>query len=126
MSGQELAGRRVLVVEDEYLIASDVAEMLGRAGVDVVGPVASVRDALDALDPLPDVASLDVKLGDETSFPIADELTRRGVPFVFATGSPTDIPSAHRGRTVCQKPVLDAVLLQALIDALSTGLHPSN
>jgi len=122
MSDQELAGRRVLVVEDNYLIATDLAEMLGRAGAEVVGPVARIRDALDALDLLPDVASLDVQLGDETSFPIADELTRRGVPFVFATGTAKDIPNAHRERTVCQKPVSDAVMLQALIDALSTSV----
>jgi CheY-like chemotaxis protein len=113
-----LAGRRVLVVEDNYLIAMDLAGILERAGADVVGPVLSVQEACDALDPPPDIATLDVQLGEETSFPIADELARRGVPFVFATGTADLIPTTHRSRALCQKPLSERAILKALTDAL--------
>ena len=122
MPDRELAGRRVLVVEDDYFLASDLAGVLNRAGVDVVGPVGTVRDAFGALDLLPDAATLDVQLGDETSFPIADELARRGVPFVFATGTAGDIPAAHGRRPVCRKPVSDADVLGALARELAASV----
>jgi CheY-like chemotaxis protein len=113
-----LAGRRVLVVEDNYLLAMDLAGLLERAGAEVVGPVLSVQEAFDALDPLPDIATLDVQLGDETSFPIADELAQRGVPFVFATGAADLIPTVHSSRPICQKPLSNRAILEALSAAL--------
>lgn len=121
MSSVALAGRRVLVVEDNFLLAIDLAGMLERAGAEVVGPVMSVEEALAALDPLPDVATLDVQLGEETSFPIADELARHGIPFVFVTGAGGMIPTAHQSRPLCHKPFSDRAVLGALIDAL----HPN-
>jgi CheY-like chemotaxis protein len=114
-----LAGRRVLVVEDNYLLAMDLAQMLERAGAEVIGPVLSVKEAFSALDPPPDIATLDVQLGDETSFLIADELARRGIPFVFATGTADLIPPEHRSRPLCQKPVSSGAILKALTDALA-------
>jgi CheY-like chemotaxis protein len=77
MSSKPMPGCRVLVVEDNYLIGIDLADMLELAGAKVAGPVVSVADALNAIDSLPDAATLDVQLGEETSFPIADELARR-------------------------------------------------
>lgn len=121
MSIQGVTGRQVLVVEDDYLLAMDLAGMLHRAGADVVGPVGTVRDALDTLDEAPDIAVLDVQLTNETSFPVADELARRGVPFIFATGTVGDIPAAYKGHPVCSKPVADAVLLKALADELAAS-----
>ncbi|MFS0774361.1 response regulator [Sphingomonas sp. 1P08PE] len=118
MSSKLLAGRRVLIVEDNFLLALGLTGTLEAAGAEIIGPVASVRDALDALDPLPDAATLDVQLGEETSFPIADELARRGVPFIFATGTACAIPAAHRERPICHKPVSDHALLEALADVL--------
>jgi CheY-like chemotaxis protein len=114
-----LAGCRVLVVEDNYLLAMDLAGLLERFGAEVVGPASSVQEAFDALDPLPDIATLDVRLRDETSFPIADELAKRGVPFVFATGTADMIPTAHRSRPLCHKPLPDRAILKALIGALA-------
>jgi CheY-like chemotaxis protein len=119
VSSKPMAGRRVLVVEDDYLIGIDLADMLEHAGADVVGPVVSVADALNALDPLPDAATLDVQLGEETSFSIADELARRGVPFVFATGTASLIPAAYRSRPLCQKPLSHSAVLEALADMLA-------
>lgn len=90
MSGAagELRGRRLLLVEDDYMIAADFAQALEERGVEVVGPVGSVREALVLIETAGalDGAVLDINLGRETAFPIAAELTARGVPFVFATG----------------------------------------
>ena len=119
MFNDDVAGCRVLIVEDDYLLATDLTGLLRRAGADIIGPVGSVRDALAAFEQSPDVALLDVQLGEETSFPIADELARRGVPFVFAPGTPAMIPFRHGARTVCAKPLGDAAILKALAEALS-------
>src|SRR5438270_8852311 len=85
----ELKGRRVLVVEDEYLIAADIAASLEALGAEVAGPAASVAEALTFLerdgDRL-DGAVLDVNLGKERVYPLADVLRSRGIPFVFTTG----------------------------------------
>jgi CheY-like chemotaxis protein len=116
-----LAGRRVLVVEDDYLLAIDLVGTLQSAGAEAVGPASSVAEALDMLDPPPDVASLDIELGDETSFPIADELARRGIPFVFVTGSAHTIPPLHRTRPICHKPAPGHAVVAALADALTRG-----
>lgn len=78
---------RVLVVEDEPLIAMLVQEWLEELNCSVVGPAASVAGALELIAGVElHGAVLDVSLGKEESFPIADELKKRGVPFAFATG----------------------------------------
>jgi CheY-like chemotaxis protein len=85
MSG--LAGRRVLVVEDEPIVGMLLEDMLLDLGVEVVGPAATLAEAL-ALAEREDLAAalLDVNLGGERSYPVADALARRGVPFLFLTG----------------------------------------
>jgi CheY-like chemotaxis protein len=120
MSNKLLAGRRVLVVEDDFLVALHLVAMLECAGAEIVGPALTVREALEALDPLPDIATLDVQLGDETSFPIADELARQGVPFLFATGTAGAIPARYRERPLCLKPLSERAMLKAFADALSS------
>jgi DNA-binding response OmpR family regulator len=78
---------RVLIVEDEPLIAMLVQEWLEELGCKVIGPAASVSGALELIAGAElEGAVLDVSLGKEESFPIADELRKRRVPFVFATG----------------------------------------
>lgn len=114
-----ISGLRVLVVEDDYWVAATPVEIITEAGAEVVGPVDCVRDALTALDSSPHVASLDVQLGSETSFPIADELDRRGVPFIFATGAASMIPAAHASRPTCHKPASRELLIGALSGALN-------
>jgi len=82
---------RVLVVEDEPLIAMMVQDWLEELSCRPVGPASSVTAALDLVGAGSlDGAILDVTLGDEQSFPIADELLKRGVPFAFATGHGAD------------------------------------
>jgi two-component SAPR family response regulator len=80
---------RVMIVEDEALVAMMVEDMLGDLGCEVVGSFGAVDDALAFLiggQPAPDGAVLDVNIGGEMVFPVAEELRERGVPFVFATG----------------------------------------
>ena len=86
--GPPLAGRRVLVVEDEYFLAEDVARALARLGMEVVGPVPTCAEALARLDAGEriDAAVLDINLRGETCYVVADALGARGVPFVFTTG----------------------------------------
>ena len=95
LAGQPCAssfrGRRVLVVEDDYLLAQDLLEELERCGAQVMGPVASVAEALALLEsgPAPYMAILDIKLGCELVYPVADALRARGVPL---------LAPSHRGR----------------------------
>ncbi len=82
-----LDGKRILVVEDEYFIADDLRRALARAGAEVAGPVSSVEAALALVGEGGfDAAILDINLGGEMSFPIADALERSGTPFLLATG----------------------------------------
>lgn len=84
----KLSGKNILVVEDEYLLARHVADMLRTAGISVLGPVPSVKAALALVEETPaiDGAVLDVNLRNERVYPVADALLARGVPIVFATG----------------------------------------
>lgn len=103
-----LADRRILVVEDDYMIAQDILRELEKAGATVVGPAPSVGQALRLIDASTtiDAAVLDVNLGDERSFPIAETLQARGVPFLFATGyNSGDIPAEWRHATIVMKPL---------------------
>ncbi len=102
-----LSNRRILVVEDDYLIADAMLRGLEREGAIVLGPAPSVKQALELLDTAPvNGAVLDVNLGDEKAFPIADVLQARGIPFLFATGyNVGDLPQAYRHVPRCEKPL---------------------
>ena len=76
----------ILLVEDETLIALDISMTLEDEGAAVTGPFATVATALPACDRPLDAAVLDVDLCGAKSFPIADRLAARGIPFVFYTG----------------------------------------
>jgi len=88
MHERTLAGARVLVVEDEYLLADELRRELADLGCVVLGPVGSVDAALQLIEHEPhiDGAILDVNLGGDFVYPAADRLGERGVPFLFATG----------------------------------------
>ena len=78
---------RVLVVEDEFLVALELEEMVERLGFRVVGPAPTVAKARSLLErERPNVALLDVNLGGERSTPIAEILRQQGIPFVLTTG----------------------------------------
>jgi CheY-like chemotaxis protein len=103
-----LRGRRILVVEDDYLFADDLSHELRADGVEILGPVASIEGALDVLDreSPPDFAILDVNLGGEMVYPLADLLRARGIPYLFATAyGRQDLPPAYAEVPVWEKPV---------------------
>jgi CheY-like chemotaxis protein len=109
--------RRILVVEDEYLVAQDLAEDLRALGAEVVGPVPSVQMALAAVDAAPrlDGAILDINLQGKMSFPVADRLAAREVPFFFTTGyDQGTIPDRYADVPRCEKPVTAPRLKRAL------------
>jgi DNA-binding response OmpR family regulator len=98
---------RVLVVEDEWLIAEQIAAVLDDLECDLVGPVPSVRDALALLadDESIDAAMLDISLRREESFPIATALAERRKPFLFMSGyADKDLPQAFRDCRLLLKP----------------------
>lgn len=98
---------RVLVAEDNYLIAEDLRAGLDAAGVDVLGPVPDLQGAVALLarEPAPDAAILDVSLGRELVYPLADALSAQGIPFIFATGfDASEVPAAYANVPRCEKP----------------------
>src|SRR5262245_42151478 len=82
-----LQDKRILIVEDEYLIAVDLSRTLTRIGGVIVGPVATTEAARAKIAQTGiDLAFLDVNVDGQMVFPLADELEQRGIPFIFATG----------------------------------------
>jgi DNA-binding response OmpR family regulator len=82
-----LRGKRVLLIEDEYLIADDLNRALSHSGVVVIGPIGTLEAGLRAASSeLIDIAILDINLRGEWSYPIVDELLARNIPVVLATG----------------------------------------
>jgi len=111
-------GLRILVAEDEYLVADDLRRELEAAGADVLGPVPTVASALAllAVSDAVDGAILDVNLGGETVVPVAEALSARHVRFVFATGYDAwAMPAAYGDAPRCEKPVDLKSLAEALL-----------
>jgi CheY-like chemotaxis protein len=105
---QYFRGRTVLIVEDDYFLADDMARNLEASGARVIGPVADVQGALDliACADHVDAAVLDLNLHGTMAFGIADALLARQVPFVFATGyDQSAIPDIYHHVPRCEKPV---------------------
>ena len=123
--GAGLAGRVVLVVEDEYLAAAELARELERRGATVLGPVPDVRRALGLLGSTArlDGALLDIQLRHEHVYPVAEALRARAVPFVFVSGfDPEFIPEAYRQVPLCSKPLdLDAIAVALFLKGASPG-----
>ncbi|MDP9840499.1 CRP-like cAMP-binding protein [Neorhizobium huautlense] len=109
-------GRRILIVEDDYLIASQLASNFLAEGILVAGPSANVKSAMAEIAQTPIAgAVLDINLGEELVFPVADELEKRAIPFVFSTGFERNIiPERHARKVVLQKPIAERSILSAL------------
>jgi CheY-like chemotaxis protein len=113
--------RRVLVVEDDYFLASTICQELEDLGVEVIGPVSSVASAIEhmASNDALEGAILDIDLGGEWVYPVAGALSQRHVPYVFWTGyGSLQVPEPHRAASVIQKPATGSQLVQALFDAV--------
>jgi DNA-binding response OmpR family regulator len=116
-----LRDRRLLVVEDDYLLATDLAEALRAHGVKVIGPAARVEDALSLVASADgiDGAVLCADLGGEPAYPLADALRQGGVPFAFVTGYDAwAIPKAYADAPYFEKPVDADGLVSSLARAL--------
>lgn len=116
------AGRRVLIVEDESLVAMLLETILADLGCDVVGPESNIEDGLNVASgtaPL-DAALLDVNVAGQEIFPVAEALKARGVPFVFSTGyGEAGLPEHWRGNPTVQKPFTEGAIRDALMTALN-------
>jgi ActR/RegA family two-component response regulator len=113
----KIAGKHILLVEDEYLIAQDIARSMVNAGAEVIGPAAAVQDALRLIlgAPVLDGAVLDINLKGEMVYPVADALSTRGIPFVFATGYGQEaVPVRYGQVTRCEKPFNARQIAEAL------------
>jgi CheY-like chemotaxis protein len=112
----QVPATRILVVEDEFLIALDIAGVLEQAGLAVIGPAGNVGDALQAIE-REEVhgALLDAHLAGEPVSRVADALQARGIPFAFVSGYGRDqLPAAHRGAPLVKKPFTGKDLLVAV------------
>jgi CheY-like chemotaxis protein len=116
MSDTEIAGRRILVVEDEMLVVLTIEETVQASGGEIVGPVATLEQALKlAEEETFDAAILDVTIRGGKVYPVAEVLLARGIPFVFATGyEDWVLPQALRDKPRLMKPFTAAVLGEQL------------
>jgi DNA-binding response OmpR family regulator len=105
--GTELAGLRLLVVEDDYLVAADMCSSLRRRGAQILGPVANVRRGREMVrQQRPDVALLDINLHGHLAFDLAHEFETAGIRTIFTTGYDTAfLPESLRDSPCLQKPV---------------------
>jgi DNA-binding LytR/AlgR family response regulator len=120
-NGANLAGRRILIVEDEFLLAMELELLVLRRGCLVLGPASSVEHALALIDgEPPDLALLDVNLKGERATPIAAALMMRGVPFVLITGysRPQLCEPELRDAPRIDKPVSSRALCRAMTEVL--------
>jgi len=120
-----MAGTRVLVVEDESLLAVTLCDLMQDAGCEPVGPAATVAEALRliGLGGI-DVALLDIRLKRETSFPIAHELRKRGIPWLFLTSyAQHQLPDDLADALVIEKPFSPPALVETVL-RLARGQQP--
>lgn len=123
MTEGALRDRRILVVEDDYLVAQVLVDFLEEAGATVVGPVGWVDEALALIEASAagiDGAILDINLHGSRSYPVADALTGRSIPFIFATGYGSDaLDEPYRMHRRCEKPFDHSGLISALAQLFS-------
>jgi DNA-binding response OmpR family regulator len=108
---------RILVVEDEMLVAMLLEDTIGDLGHKVVGPAMRVETALSVLESEPiDFAILDINIAGKLSFPIADRLRELAVPFIFASGYGVDgLIDGYRDVAILQKPFSPDQIAAALL-----------
>src|SRR5580698_3130918 len=116
-----LSGKCVLVIEDDFIIATLIEDLLLEEGCNVFGPFGTLAAALEAAQQdCFDIALLDVNLSGEKVYPVAELLAARQIPFVFLSGyGTTAIPPDHPEWTVCHKPFRTTDLVNVLSRALA-------
>ena len=112
---------RVLVVEDEFIIALDLSETVKDLGYELEGPFEETEEAMEAIrQEMPDLAILDVFTADGEVYPLADALTEAGVPIIFHSGhvSPSEVRQRYPGAWACAKPCSPDKLIDVLQEAV--------
>lgn len=111
--------KRILIVEDEFLVAMLLEDLLTEMGHQVIGTFAQVDEAMKFANQADvNFAILDINLAGATSFPVAEILRRRGIPFLFASGyGSTGLASAFENELTLQKPYEPAELERAIAEA---------
>ena len=119
----KLQGLKVLVVEDEMMVSMLIEDMLGDLGCTVVGPASRIEEAFElAKSAEIDCAVLDVNLGGQPIFPLADVLREKGAPFAFATGyGDAGLREVDKGTPVLQKPFRESDLARILSELHAKG-----
>lgn len=121
-----LFGLQILLVEDEALVAATLEDMLADFGCTLAGAAATVTDALTAIQAAFDIdaAILDVNLGGEKVFPVADILVGRNIPIVFSTGfGPGDLAQRYPESRLLEKPYRPEALADLLVELARGPLH---
>lgn len=122
MTKQLGPGSRILIVEDQVIIAMDVETLLKQQGIDTIDSAMTNEEALNFIAAArPDAAVLDFSLGHTTSLPVATALKALGVPFVFATGfdDQSEIPRELAGTPIVGKPYSAEELVAGLTLAMT-------
>jgi DNA-binding response OmpR family regulator len=115
--------KRILVVEDEALVAMLLEDMLIDLGFEVVGPALTLEHALELVLAEPvDAAILDVNLGSCRSYPVAEEVAAKGIPFIFASGYDSPGADWNEDATVLRKPFDVGTLRAALAEMFGPEL----
>jgi DNA-binding response OmpR family regulator len=121
-----LAGTRVLVVEDEFLIADDLARALRQCGAELIGPAGTLADAdrlIRSSEP-PDAAILDLNLHGEDSAGLVEQLSERGIPCLILSGySERSFPDRIRGLPKLEKPVPYDRVTRTLADIIESRVN---
>lgn len=121
-----LDGRRILVVEDEYFIAAEIKRQLAGEGAEIVGPVGSLAAGLSLADEPLDAAVLDVNLSETMSFPIADRLGDRDVPFLFLTGyDGWSLPVTYQDAPCLPKPFSAGSVVRMVSELIAAAPGPA-
>jgi DNA-binding NarL/FixJ family response regulator len=117
MQPKALAGKRVLIAEDEPLVAMDHAALLAKAGAEIVATSATVKGAVDCVRKKPiDVAVVDFVLADGNSEALQTVLKRKHIPFVVVSAYPRPLVRTEPGQEILQKPV-NPDLLRGRVEA---------
>lgn len=118
----DVSGKRVLIVEDELLVALGLEDNLRSLGCEVIGPLASLSEARRVAETvMADVAILDVNLRGEYVYPAAEILAARGIPLIFCSGfiGTTPLPGQFADAVRVPKPYTSRAIANALSDILS-------
>ena len=122
MASHSLPDRpKVLVVEDEFIIALDLSETVKDLGYELEGPFAGNEAAFEAIEQnMPDLAILDVFIADGEVYPLADKLSKAGVPIIFHSGHvpPEEVKALYPDARACAKPCPPDQLIDALQEAV--------